>query len=202
MARTRKPELEAARRTLVTDAAMRLLASGSWKSMTLAAVAVKAGVSKGVVTYWYPSKDALIVAAIDRHHERYRRALSAIVETPGDVESLLSALVQAILPSQEEVANEVAFQAEVWSYAKEHPHVRDEITASYRWFREVSGALLALGSEGVAAPLIAPENLLRLAHALIDGLSIHVAYDPEVDLPEVRAVLLRQLRTWFELDAS
>lgn len=197
MARKKDPALQAARRALVADATIELLAGGSWRSVTLSAVAAHAGVSKGVVTYWFPNKDALILEAIRRHHAQYEADLTRIALQPGATQARLSALIEAAFPSQAAVAREVAFQAEVWSYAKEHPEVHADILASYDRFRTACKVLLTIGA---AEGLVTARNrdvLARFIHALIDGLSIHVAFEPDVDIAQVRADLIEMLTRWF-----
>lgn len=197
MARTKDPELEAARRALVAEATMGLLAEGSWRSVTLSAVAARAGVSKGVVTYWYANKDALILEAIRRHHARYEADLTRIALQPGATRARLEALIEAAFPSQALVAREVAFQAEVWSYTKEHPEVRDDILASYDRFRMACKILLSIGAAEGLVTVPERDSLSRFIHALIDGLSIHIAFEPEVDVPALRAELIEMLGRWF-----
>jgi AcrR family transcriptional regulator len=72
--RTKDPKLEEARRAQVLDAAVRLLAAHDRASPSLDEVAREAGVSKGLVTYWFPNKEALVLGAFAECHQ-YRRAV-------------------------------------------------------------------------------------------------------------------------------
>ena len=166
--------------------------------MTLAQVAKRAGVSKGMVTYWFKSKDELFVEALQRFHARYETDLMKIATEPMPARARLEALLLAAFPSQEQVAREVRFHAEVWSYAKENPEVQAAIVQNYGHFRMACEALLGLGvAEGYVDPT-RTAGLYRYIHALIDGLSLHVAFDPDVDMAEVRARLLTLLERWFQ----
>ena len=188
--------LERRRRAEVLDATVALLEEGSWRGTSLAAVAARAGVSKGVVTYWFPDKDALIVAAVDRYHAGWTERLAAVAAAEGSVDARIDRLIEAGFGSVEEVVREIAMQAEVLSYAKENPAVADRVRAAYASFRQVTAALLQIGvDEGyIVDP---PEDLHRMVHALIDGLSFQIAADPSVDLPALRASLKDHLLRWF-----
>jgi len=198
MARTKDPKLEAERRARIADAAIELLAEGSWRGVTLEQVARRAGVSKGAVTYWFRGKDALFLEAIRRFHERYAETLLRVAAEPRPVRARLEALLEAAFPSQEAVRRELRFQTEVWSFAKTRPEVEAEIVQSYGHFRAACEALLQLGvAEGYVRADRAP-GLYRFIHALIDGVSIQVAFEPAIDLHATRRDLLALLERWFQ----
>lgn len=196
MARTRKPELEIQRKEQVLDATIALLEEGSWHAMSLVAVSERAGVSKGVVTYWFPDKDTLILGAIDRYHAVVAERLLAVAAGDGTIADRLDRLIEVGFPDVDTVVREIGLQAEVLSYAKTRPAVAERVRGAYAAFREVTAALLGLGvAEGyVVDP---PADLHRFVHALIDGLSLQVAADPDVDLPALRASLRVHLERWF-----
>jgi TetR/AcrR family transcriptional repressor of bet genes len=197
MARTKKPEVEEARRQRVAAAAEAALAEGSWRSVTLADVAARAGVSKGAVTYWFATKEALLLEALRRYHARYEAQLTQVALLEAPIRERLAGLIHVAFPSQEAVAADVRFQIELWSYAKEHPEVQAAVSEAYSRFRLACAALVQLGvDEGwVTAPDV--EGLYRFIHALIDGVSLHVAFDPEADIAQTRARLLGLIEEWL-----
>lgn len=198
MARTKDPKLEAERRAMVLDATQALLAESSWMNVTLDGVARRAGVSKGVVTYWFESKDALIVAAVERFHERYAEKLSRVATLDVSPRERLERLIAVAFPSRAQIAREVRFQAEVWSYAKENPTVAGLVREAYATFRLATEALIGIGvAEGYITTAPTAE-LLRFVHALVDGLSLHIAFDHQRhDIRATRAELLTRLEQWF-----
>lgn len=189
MARTRDPELEERRRQQVMLTVYRLLASDSFAAMTLARVAREAGVSKGLVTYYFKNKDQLIVETIRSYHEEQERQLLQVVEHPKPPRELLRGLVSLAFPSQALVELELRFQIEVWSFAKTRPEAWQAIAASYQRFRGVCEKLLQRGvDEGWLRPERIPW-LYRFIQALADGLSFQVALEPELDVDALRAEL-------------
>lgn len=197
MARPKDPELQARRRALVLDATVELLSEGSWTKMTLDAVARRAGVSKGVVTYWFDSKDALLVAAIERFHEQYAERLSAVAQSDAPPRERMRSLIELAFPSRAQVTREVRFQAEVWSFAKTNPSAAKRVREAYASFRIACQALLAIGKDAGYVTTPQTAGLERAAHALIDGLSLHIAFDPKANIAEIREELLLRLEQWF-----
>lgn len=75
MARTRS--IEETRRELIVDSALRLILKNGYDRTTLDHVAAQAGVSKGLISYYFPNKDALFLAVLDKIHQRLRQDLES-----------------------------------------------------------------------------------------------------------------------------
>lgn len=202
MARPKDPQLEAQRRALVLDAVQALLADASWTQMTLDDVARRAGVSKGVVTYWFATKDALIVAAVERFHEAYAERLAAAATADAPARDRMQALIAVAFPSRAQVTREVRFQAEVWSFAKGNADVAKQVREAYGTFRLACEALIGVGCDAGYITTGELHGLHRCVHALIDGLSLHVAFDPKADVTEIRDMLLFRLEQWFHASVA
>lgn len=197
MARTKDPELERQRRQQVADATIDLLTELPWGSVSLTRVAERAGVSRGVVTYWYDSKEALLRAAVERFHERYSERLLALAATPVPVRERLVLLLEAVLPDRDTLRREAAFQAEVYSFAKAHPDVLEPMADSYLRFHGIAEALVQIGRVEGFVTATDTQHTARFIHALIDGVSLHVAHDESLRLPQVRERLLVLIDRWL-----
>jgi AcrR family transcriptional regulator len=184
--------LEARRRRELLDVTITLLGEEAFHAVTQDKVARAAGVSKGVVTYYFPTKADLLVAAIRRYHEQVREGLDLIVALPDlSVQAKLRLLVQAAFPSAQAVEREVRFQSEVWSFAKDEPAARAAVVDSYRSFREACATLLSEGEREGLPTTSEREWAYLFIHALIDGLTFQLAVQPELDLAGLRARLER-----------
>jgi TetR/AcrR family transcriptional regulator, fatty acid metabolism regulator protein len=75
MARSRS--IEETRRELIVDSALRLILKNGYDRTTLDHVAAQAGVSKGLISYYFPNKDALFLAVLDKIHQRLRQDLES-----------------------------------------------------------------------------------------------------------------------------
>ena len=100
------------------------------------------------------------------------------------------------MPDAQHIRREVAIQAEVLSYVKGHPDAAASLAHAYDSFRMATAGLVALGrSEG----LIHSDRpgLPDMVHALIDGLTLRIAADPDADVERLRAQLADHLDVWF-----
>ncbi|GAA3158847.1 TetR/AcrR family transcriptional regulator [Nonomuraea salmonea] len=83
------------------DAAADVLLSQGAESLTLEAVATRAGVSKGGLFYHFPTKQALVAAMADRLTRAFDEALAQAGTRPGD---FLRAYVEATIPERHTTA--------------------------------------------------------------------------------------------------
>jgi AcrR family transcriptional regulator len=188
--KTKNRELEQQRRGEILEAAVSLLAQGSHRDVTLDRIARELGVSKGLVTYYFKSKDELITAAIERHLERQELALRALAsDSQAPVLERLERLLLVAVPERERAERELGFLVEVWSYAKARPHAMEVVRRAYLRFRAHCEEMLASElSAGDAAWV----NLVL--NALVDGMSMQLAVDPALPADEIRARLVSLVR--------
>lgn len=186
MARTKDPELEQRRRLLILGTARRLLVEGSHASVTLDRVAAEAGISKGMLTYYFPSKERLITETIALFLHEQETLLGAIARDDRSFRERLELLIEAALPSRGALDAELRLQAEVLSFAKENPETLEAVRSLYRRFRHACEALVEVGIRDgtVTAPNARASYLL--VHALVDGLSLQISLDPALDVADVR----------------
>lgn len=202
MARPKDPENEEKRREQIAEATIRLLTRGSYDRMTLSAVAREAGVSKGLLSYYFTGKDDLILEAMRLYHRTQAALILALVQSEQPVEAKLRLLVEAAFPSRQSVLDEVRFQVELFSFAKSRPEAWEQIAGAYRTFRSACQSVLDVGvKEGVVAAEDA-EWLYLFIHALVDGLTFQIGVDPDLDLTALKAQALRVIRRLVRMPQS
>jgi AcrR family transcriptional regulator len=80
-----RPRLTDSTRDDLLDAVDRLLGRYGYGKMSIADVAREAGIGKGTVYLFFPSKEELVLSAIDRIAERLLAKARAIADRPGPV---------------------------------------------------------------------------------------------------------------------
>lgn len=80
-----RPRLTDSTRDDLLDAVDRLLGRYGYGKMSIADVAREAGIGKGTVYLFFPSKEELVLSAIDRIAERLLAEARAIADRPGPV---------------------------------------------------------------------------------------------------------------------
>jgi AcrR family transcriptional regulator len=171
-------------------AAKEIVAEEGFEALTLKTVSERAGENKAMVSYYFDNKAGLIAAVLDSViHDEYLDSLSRTRDVAaGERIPLLIEEMRRMAASVEDF--EVFFEL--------LPHVlRDEVlrrrlATLFRWYWKMKLEWLGMSD---AAALADPDllGLAQLLSAVIDGLAIQAAVDPEVDLANPYRVLARML---------
>lgn len=155
-----------ARRRDVSTAVWAVLAVQGFGALTLRAVAAEMGVSTGLLTHYFPSKQALIAHAVDVAEERTAtRSRSG----PGLRERLLD-----VLPLTTEMVAMSRVWISFWAAALGDPDLAAAQTARYvRWRERLRDEVQAAGLVGD------PDDLAARCAAFAHGLVVQAVFDPE-----------------------
>ncbi len=180
---------ETARNLLI--AAKEIVAEEGFEALTLKAVSERAGENKAMVSYYFDNKAGLIAAVLDSViHDEYLDSLDRMKDV---------ARGERIPRLVEEMQRMAAWADDFQVFYELLPHVlRDEalrrrMAMLYRWYWKMK--LEWLGMRDGAAGLADPDllGLAQLLSAVIDGLAIQTAVDPEMDLANPYRVLAQML---------
>jgi TetR/AcrR family transcriptional regulator, regulator of biofilm formation and stress response len=175
-----------ATRARILQATAALIAEDGWSGFSTRDIAARAGVTQGVVSYHWRSKDDLVQeAALGATAESLEPISAALREAPSVREALERslALVEAI--RAEPALTLLLF--ETMLHAARDERLRDALAGMIRDFRGELAA--ALAREGVAGA----EPLAAALSAAWDGLLLHAVVDDELDVADAGAALLRLL---------
>jgi AcrR family transcriptional regulator len=141
-------------------------------------VAQEAGVSRGLLHYYFGSKERLLVEVV-RHDADIR--IEGIEERLRDADSL-DAIVQALVWGLEQfVAEDAGSHAvihELLSAARRNDEIRDELAALYTRVRtEVAEILVDKEREGIVRLRADAEAVVSIFLALADGLEVQLTSD-------------------------
>jgi AcrR family transcriptional regulator len=127
VAPTRVPQQERSRatRARLLEATVACLVDQGWSGTTTTLVAVRAGVSRGAQLHHYPTKAALVIAAVEHLAERRAAEIRAeavdLPAGPGRLDRLIDMLAAAFTGPLFVAA------LEVWVAARTDPHLRDAL---------------------------------------------------------------------------
>ena len=143
-------------------------------------VAQEAGVSRGLLHYYFGSKERLLVEVV-RHDADLR--VQALEGRLRDADSL-DAIVQALVWGLEQfVAEDPASHAvihELLSAARRNAEIGDELAALYRRVRsEVAEILVEKEREGIVRLRADAEAVVAIFLALADGLEVQLTTDSD-----------------------
>jgi AcrR family transcriptional regulator len=172
----RGPGSQATRRRLLRAAA-ELIAELGWGRVTTRAVAARAGLPHGAVSYHFRGKqDLLIEAALDTFEQAF--PLAALKTLTGFVE-----LLELWLGEEHEhdpIVSAVGMEAML--ECERDPVLRARMAATLRDYRRALTEVLQTPEQlGSAPAAVSPEALATLLVAVGDGLFLHARLDPQLD---------------------
>ena len=179
----------------ILDAATAILIDEGYAKLTMRKIAARARIAIGHLQYYYPAKQDVVRAMLERYLEQATARVAARIAAAGDEPqaSALSAL-DVILADQESPAT-CRFFWELWALAARDPAIAKAMRAFYeRYWQEVVHTLLA------ANPALGRARAGRRAAllvALLEGLTLFRTRDDPSELPlpglrqELRALVER-----------
>jgi AcrR family transcriptional regulator len=159
-------------------------------------VAQAAGVSRGLLHYYFGSKERLLVEVV-RHDCEIR--ISALRERLADASSV-DELIESMLAGfnsfvEDEGAAAPALIFELFSEGRRNPEIRDELGELYRSVRAtVAEALVAKQEEGVVALRADAASVASIIFAMADGAALQILADPGWDPADALATGLGAVR--------
>ncbi|WP_020391559.1 TetR/AcrR family transcriptional regulator [Kribbella catacumbae] len=165
-----------ARRRDVSAAVWRVLATEGFGGLTLRAVATEMGATTGLVTHYFPSKQALIVHALELAEARTRELVPSIEGLRG-----LAALQQAlagVLPLNPEGTEINRVWVSSWDVALADPALHALEKARYKRWRARLKPLVEQAQQDNDLPPGNPDDLVASLAAFTHGLVVQALFDP------------------------
>ncbi len=146
-------------------------------------VAREAGVSRGLLHYYFGSKERLLVEVVradcEVRIERMERQLDGATSVDQVIAALVSGLEEFI---DEEQATGAPAICELVTASRDSEEIRSELAQLYRRWREhLGGALRQKEADGVVKLKAEPEVVASVLFSLADGFGLQVTADPEWD---------------------
>lgn len=185
----------AARRDEIARAGGRVIAARGLGQVTLRDVAAALGVTTGVLTHYFPSKEALLRHTKDLvFDEAYARARAAASGPPGlaRVEAVVISLLPLDRAGRLRWRLLVAFLGgAVGSVALRRSHTR----RMERWYALFAEVVTPLAAAGVLPPSADPRRIAAALALFVEGVAIHaVVTAPEPSAAWQRALAREQVR--------
>lgn len=143
------------RRRLLVEAVMRVIERDGVAAVSQRVVAEEAGLPPSAVTYYFPTVDELLTAALTACNDHYIRRLDELATDPRPLERLAELVVESTDPSRRAYA---AAEYELYLMAARRPDMRAEVD---RW-------IIALDT--YLAPLVPDPARRAGVSAAVDGL--------------------------------
>ncbi|QMU69730.1 TetR/AcrR family transcriptional regulator [Streptacidiphilus sp. P02-A3a] len=180
-----------ARRRDVSEAVWGVLADSGFGGLTLRAVAARMGASTGLLTHYFPSKQALVAHALEILDQRRERSrIPDDADRPPGLAELRRVLLE-ILPLTPDSAAENRVWVSSWDVSLADPDLALAQAERYRRSRARLRDHAAVARAAGELPRSAdPELLAAAAMAFVHGLVVQALFDPAAFPPERQTALL------------
>ena len=176
----RRLDSDKARRIVgaMRDSVARRGAAGS----TFDHVAREAGVSRGLLHYYFGSKERLLVEVV-RHDTDIRiHTFEERLRGADSIDAIVEALVTQLREYVEEEPGWHAVIHELLSAARRNDEIREELAELYRRVRgQIAGILREKETEGIVTLRADAESVAAIFLSIADGLEVQITAEPAWD---------------------
>jgi AcrR family transcriptional regulator len=145
-------------------------------------VAREAGVSRGLLHYYFGTKERLLAEVVRRDCDLRMERLSATAAGADSADALLGALGGSMLELMEESPEFFIILLELHTLARQNREVADELAELHRRVRgHLAGILAAAQEQGAVRLDDEPEVVSEVLFSLADGLGMRMLAEPERD---------------------
>lgn len=145
-------------------------------------VAREAGVSRGLLHYYFGSKERLLVEVVRHDCEERVAALDQGVASASSPDEIVDALVEQLKAFLEDDPGTPTVVYEMLSASRHSEEIRLELAELYRtWRAHLAEALRTKQAQGVVALDADAESVASVIFALGDGIGMQLLSDPDWD---------------------
>jgi len=188
MEATEKRELSGEKAQRIVEAMRSSVARRGIAGSTFEHVAREAGVSRGLLHYYFGTKEALLVEVVRRDTEHRIARMDEPLGAAGSADELLGILVSDL---EDSIDNEPGFWVllfELFTAGRRNPDIQREVGELFKRTREhVAEILRAKQAEGVISPPFDIDVVVSVLFALADGIALQLLSETERDHADVIA---------------
>jgi len=186
-----RPPVAPERRAAIVRATIRCLARDGYAGLTMKRIAAEAGLSPGILHYYFRDKRAILARAAATVIADLDRRMATESRGARDARGRLRALLRACLRIALESRDFWAVFIELWGEALHDRNLGRLNRRAYARARRLLARSVARGMAAGAFRQVPPDEAAAVILALTDGLSLQLTFDPDL-MPVGRAVRLAE----------
>jgi AcrR family transcriptional regulator len=174
---------DASKTKQILKAAGSSIAEKGYSQTTISEVAARAGVSRGLLHYYFKNKDELMAAVVRSHMEQAMGMIAAMFSQAQSLEALSRSLSDGLKLILREKPGFFTVFFEVWAIGRQSAVVQTELEILYRRFRlAIQEGLQDAVQRGILDPPAGGslDGRASMLTAVIDGLGLQMITEPEL----------------------
>ena len=188
--------IETGKSQRIVEAMRRSVAQRGMAGSTFDHVAREAGVSRGLLHYYFGTKEQLLIEAVRHDCELRMQLLQAQLADARTAEDFTGLLAQQLERTVREEPDFVTLMFEVFTLSRRNEDIAAEYVQLMRSTRDqVAGMLADAQREGVIALGADPDTVAELLFVLADGFALRMLTEPDRDFEAALAAGMGCVRT-------
>jgi AcrR family transcriptional regulator len=167
------------RREQIVQATIRCLARDGATGLRMKRVAAQAGVSQGILHYYFTNKRAILIAALQTVQADLDQRLHELLEGARDARTRLRAVIRGCLGLASENREYWLVFVTFWGEMMHDRQLLQFNATLYRQFRRNLGALVVEGTRAGTFRRLDAEDAGAVILAVVDGISLQRTFDPK-----------------------
>ena len=181
-AATPRSQLSGEKAQRIVDAMRASVALRGVAGSTFDHVAREAGVSRGLLHYYFGSKERLLAEVVKRDTDLRMAALDEQLAAASSAADFIAMLRRTLDTMLREDTEFLTLSFEVFTLSRRNPEIAVEFSELIRRTREhVAAVLAAKQDEGVLELRADPEAIAEILFGLGDGLALRILAEPDRD---------------------
>jgi len=187
-----RPSVEEERRLQIMAATRRVMVRRGVATLRVADVAKEAGVSPGIVHYYFASKDELIRETFQDNFANSLERRASIFAKELRADEKLGLLLRSYVPDDEATRESWCVWLELWVGALQDEKLRELNERAYGEWRRLVGGIIEQGIEDGVFASSDPEADANQLVGMIDGLAVQVLLGSAViSVDEMHRICMR-----------
>jgi AcrR family transcriptional regulator len=183
---TRQRDLSGEKAQRIIDAMRNSVAARGIAGSTFEHVSREAGVSRGLLHYYFGTKERLLVEVVRRDSELRVARLDEPLANAGSVDDVLDVLVASLQDLLDHEPGYFDLLFELFIAGRRNPEIRREVAELFKRSRQhVAEILQAKEREGVLSLRFDAESVVAYLFGIADGIALQVLSEPDRDFDPV-----------------
>ena len=168
------------RKALIIHATIECIAQYGYTNFSMQDVAKVAGVSKGIIHYYFMNKEELMMSVLNRVSSDIEQLLSNLLETIKNPEQCLRSVLHLCFGVVRKKREYYCINMDFWTQINQKEKVRQSIAQHYEKFRSVTAHVIQLGIDKQVFKVDNAKLAASVIIALIDGIALQWLFDETV----------------------
>ena len=175
-----KADVAAERKDQIVRATVDCITKYGYHNFSMQDVARTAGVSKGIIHYYFLNKDELMMSVLDKVAGDIERVLAAEMKSLTDSARKLEVFVDVCFDIVRSTKEYYQVNMDFWTQINQKEEVRRVIARHYSKFREAAAVVIREGVQSGSFRQVEPTEYASYVISVIDGLSLQWMFDKTV----------------------